>query len=255
MSYPNGVYASSDGRSVGDADSNNNRVSVWRKGGGQWRNQAIFGGEGSGPGQLRNPTRLTVAPAGQTAWVADTNKNRISVWMRDGSSWANHTTFGTQADYVLPTGMSVTDDGRTVLVADNRSHSVSEWRLVETAFRAKRCSSRPTGVGRLPEPGRRPATGRRATDVQPRGPRALSLPCVHSFGSRDGCRRRAMEYTEPTPEERQELLIRWRRAYTAFRDALSDMSDEELDELAREVTEEVDDAIRQEAIRLRRRAS
>ncbi|MFM9106029.1 MAG: hypothetical protein ACKOWF_04945 [Chloroflexota bacterium] len=71
----------------------------------------------------------------------------------------------------------------------------------------------------------------------------------------DQRRETPMEYTERTPEERQELLAQWRRAYEAFRAGLSDLTDEELDEIARQVTEEVDEKIRQEAIRLQRRAS
>ncbi|MGI9254507.1 MAG: hypothetical protein ACR2J8_12230, partial [Thermomicrobiales bacterium] len=89
FSYPNGLYVSGDGQTVAVADSANDRVSVGRKAGSGWENQAIFGSTGSGPDQFDNPTRIFIAADGLTAWVADTNNDRISVWVRNGQVWSN----------------------------------------------------------------------------------------------------------------------------------------------------------------------
>ena len=64
-----------------------------------------------------------------------------------------------------------------------------------------------------------------------------------------------MEYPDLTPEERQQLLDRWRSAFAEVRESLAGLTDDEIRKIQREVTEELDEITRQEALRLRRQAS
>ena len=61
---------------------------------GPWRPQTTFGTRGTGPNQLRGPFGVAVSADGQTAWVADTNNDRIAVWTKTGGNWTPQTTFG-----------------------------------------------------------------------------------------------------------------------------------------------------------------
>jgi hypothetical protein len=133
FTLPNGVAVTPDGQTVWVADALNQRISVWGKSGGTWDHLTNFGSNGGGADQLRFPRGVAVAADGQTAWVADTNNQRISVWTKAGSSWSHLTNFGSTgsgADQLdFPFGVAATPDGQTVWVADSNNNRISVWGL------------------------------------------------------------------------------------------------------------------------------
>ena len=131
FSIPFGVAVAADGQTAWVADTGNHRIAVWTKSGGSWVNQTTFGSHGSGASQFDLPDGVAVAADGQTAWIADRDNHRISVWTKSGGSWANQTTFGSQGSGVsqfdLPFGVAVAADGQTAWVADEGNHRISVW--------------------------------------------------------------------------------------------------------------------------------
>ena len=77
---PIGVAVASDEQTVWVADVGNSRISVWTKSGSTWSNETTFGSDGGGPSNLGHPVGVAVSSDGQTAWVADTNNFRVSIW-------------------------------------------------------------------------------------------------------------------------------------------------------------------------------
>ncbi|MCA9877299.1 MAG: hypothetical protein KC442_05945 [Thermomicrobiales bacterium] len=80
---PKGVAVSADGLKVWVADYWNYRISVWTRpsaGSADWTSQTTFGTNGTGANQFKEPMGVAVPANGLTAWVADLNNHRISVW-------------------------------------------------------------------------------------------------------------------------------------------------------------------------------
>jgi sugar lactone lactonase YvrE len=82
---PSAVFVSADGLTAWVTELLNNRVSVWKRpntttDATAWTNQTTFGGDGSSPSQFYDPSGIFVSANGLTAWVADLDNNRISVW-------------------------------------------------------------------------------------------------------------------------------------------------------------------------------
>ncbi|MFM9107355.1 MAG: hypothetical protein ACKOWF_11735 [Chloroflexota bacterium] len=106
---------------------------------GPWTNVATFGSEGTGASQFRNPYGVALSTDGLTAFVADTNNSRISVWTRPNASstaWTNQTTFGepgaAPSQFVAPPGIALHPDqqqnGLVVAVADYYSFAIKFWK-------------------------------------------------------------------------------------------------------------------------------
>jgi DNA-binding beta-propeller fold protein YncE len=129
--FPGGVGVGNNGRTVWVADTFNNRVSVWKKIRSRWVNLTTFGSQGSGPGQLSLPGDVAVSADGKTAWVADSDNDRISVWTESGGVWSNQTTFGSsgsgRGQLNQPESLDVSSDGRTVWVSDFHNNRISVW--------------------------------------------------------------------------------------------------------------------------------
>ncbi len=99
-----------------------------------WTDRAQFGSAGTGDGNLNFPASVTVSANGRTAWVADTENHRISVWTRPTSTsteWSHSVNFGSagtgDANFNYPWGVTVSVDGRTIWVADKDNHRISVW--------------------------------------------------------------------------------------------------------------------------------
>jgi DNA-binding beta-propeller fold protein YncE len=80
---PLGVAVSPDGLTAWIADYSNNRISVWTRESvdGNWTSHTTFGNFGTDADRFRRPTGVAVSTDGLTAWVADPENNRISVWV------------------------------------------------------------------------------------------------------------------------------------------------------------------------------
>jgi DNA-binding beta-propeller fold protein YncE len=131
---PRGVAVAPDAQTAWVADQFNHRVAVWtRTGPTAWANLTTFGsGPGSDANKFSSPLGVVVAPDGQTAWVADQNNHRFSVWTKTGpTTWANPTTFGSSGSdadkFSVPTAVAVSADGQTAWIADLGNHRVSVW--------------------------------------------------------------------------------------------------------------------------------
>jgi DNA-binding beta-propeller fold protein YncE len=136
---PRAVAISGDGLTVWVVDSYNDRISVWTRSDSSstnWTHQTTFGGYGAGPSQFYDPRGIAVSSDGLTAYVADTNNFRMSVWIRSGPSstdWANQTTFGIGSvgnasdQFRYPNGIVVSGDGLTAYVTDTGNDRVSVW--------------------------------------------------------------------------------------------------------------------------------
>ena len=136
FNQPFGVEVSADGQTVWVADRDNHRVSIWTKTGATtWTNLTTFGsGPGTGPSQFNLPSRVAVAPDGQTVWVADSQNDRVSVWTKTGATtWENQTTFGSvgtgASEFTNPMGVVAAPDGQTAWVADYGNDRISVWAL------------------------------------------------------------------------------------------------------------------------------
>jgi tripartite motif-containing protein 71 len=82
--------------------------------------EAVFGGEGDQPGQLRLPTDLSLSPDGEELWVVDSGNRRLSVFDTSGKFLRN---VAAQGELSRPHGVVVSADG-TVFVTDAGAHRV-----------------------------------------------------------------------------------------------------------------------------------
>lgn len=101
---------------------------------GVWADQTTFGSAGSGASQFWIPKGIALSQDSLTAWVADTENNRISVWTRPAASsteWTNQTTFGSNgsgSDQLGgPNSLAVSPDGLTAWVVDTGYDRISVW--------------------------------------------------------------------------------------------------------------------------------
>jgi DNA-binding beta-propeller fold protein YncE len=134
---PAGVAVSADSLTALVADKLNDRISVWTRNSGgrpKWTNQTAFGSDGSGRWELTFPEDVIVSRDGLTAWVADSDNDRISVWRRSNSKstdWAVEATFGSEGNgarqFRSPSGLAASGDGLTVWVADSNNSRISVW--------------------------------------------------------------------------------------------------------------------------------
>ncbi len=134
---PAGVFVSADTLTAWVADYYNNRIAIWTRPAASsttWSYSAQFGTYGSGDENFAFPYAVVVSPDGLTAWVADYNNNRISIWARpDATSkvWSYLAQFGAlgsgASEFTYPTGVAVSADSRTAWVMDQGNNRVSIW--------------------------------------------------------------------------------------------------------------------------------
>ena len=96
---PSGVAVASDELTAWVADTGNHRIAIWTRPNSSttWTPQTTFGSDGSGPSQFQDPTASRSRVMALTAWVADTDNNRIAIWTRPNASsttWTPQITFG-----------------------------------------------------------------------------------------------------------------------------------------------------------------
>jgi DNA-binding beta-propeller fold protein YncE len=127
--------AAPDGPVVVVADSENNRLSLFRVRDGTLMRHV--GSRGDSPGQFNNPDAVTVVPEGATgnneAWlvVADEGNHRVQILTRTGAVMRI-----LQGDAVLELsedlrGVTVCVATGEVLVADSLNNRVVSWRIVD----------------------------------------------------------------------------------------------------------------------------
>ncbi len=137
VAYPHCVFVSADTLTVWVADTENNRISIWTRpdaSSTSWSNQTTFGTKGSSNDQFENPSGIFVSADSLTAWVAESENNRISIWTRpdkNSTTWTNQTTFGTfgsnSDQFSYPYNLVVSADGLTAWVADRSNDRISIW--------------------------------------------------------------------------------------------------------------------------------
>ena len=91
-----------------------------------WNHQTNFGSFGFDPNEFLHPEGVAVTPNGQTAWVADSILEWVSVWTKSGATWTHAGTFG-EGPLNNPSGVEVANDGNTAWVADTLNDRVSVW--------------------------------------------------------------------------------------------------------------------------------
>ena len=134
---PVGVVISADGRTAWLADLLNQRISVWTRltsTSTEWSHSINFGSQGTGDTNFDFPYGVAVSADTLTAWVADSNNHRISVWTRPTSTltdWSHSTNFGSEGtsnpNFRSPHGVAVSANGRTAWVADSFNNRISVW--------------------------------------------------------------------------------------------------------------------------------
>ena len=109
---------SADGLTTLITDGTNNRVQVWTRANAcsvVFRWQSTFGTAGSGDGQIGGPIASAITGNGLTAFIAEADNNRVSVWTRTHHArpfiWS-----GIACDTPFPSGVAVTQSGRTLFV-------------------------------------------------------------------------------------------------------------------------------------------
>jgi DNA-binding beta-propeller fold protein YncE len=109
------------------ADSGNGRVIRYSgfTGMGKGLNESLFGGAGSGAGQFKMPTGISVAPTSGNIWIADTQNNRVQRCTPDGSTCTVFTQPVSGTPFKVPWGVSVGPDGN-IWVADSGNDRIVE---------------------------------------------------------------------------------------------------------------------------------
>lgn len=156
LNFPTGAAISTDGQTALVADRRNSRIAVWSKATGRWQFQTSFGKLGSGPNEFSHPTGVALSENGQTAWVADSDNARISVWGRSGDAWTPQFTFGSRGSasgqLQDPSGVAVWKDDQTVWVTDRGNQRVAVWLKDGSTWRAIEFGSEGSGLDHFRDP-------------------------------------------------------------------------------------------------------
>lgn len=78
--YPTDVAVGRNGQTCLVSDSDNHRVSVWRKKHGGWQHVGMFGLPGAGPEKFGITTGISVTNNGRDVLVVDQTNSRVSQW-------------------------------------------------------------------------------------------------------------------------------------------------------------------------------
>ena len=94
----------------------------------------MFGTYGSGDTNLYTPNGVAVAGDGLSAWVADTDNNRIVIWTRpnvSSTTWSFSAKFGTSGsgdtNFNKPRNVAISSDQLTAWIVDTGNNRVSIW--------------------------------------------------------------------------------------------------------------------------------
>lgn len=125
---PYGI-AASNGDMVYVADTNNQRMQVFRNKGTFVRMWGSGGPGSNGQGQFHKPTGIAVSPDGAFVYVADTNNHRIQVFRSDGTFVRTWGSYGQgQGQFYSPNGIAVSSDGDMLYVSDSSNHRIQVFR-------------------------------------------------------------------------------------------------------------------------------
>ncbi|MGI9252204.1 MAG: NHL repeat-containing protein [Thermomicrobiales bacterium] len=129
---PLGLAPSSDGQSLLIADADLDAITVWVKVAGAWQPDVRFGAEGAGADKFAAPQDVALTADALTAFIADRDNNRVSIWTKSGATWSPSATFGTAGSasdqLSLPGGIAVSGDGLTAYVVDTGNNRVAIWK-------------------------------------------------------------------------------------------------------------------------------
>jgi DNA-binding beta-propeller fold protein YncE len=117
------------------ADSSNNRIQRFSiDAGGRGSFVASYGSTGSGAGQFKTPTGVSVAPDG-TIWVADTINGRVQKRHPATGQWTVYPKPAGGTRFVVPWGVTVAPDG-TIWVADSGKDRIVQMQANGTQIMA-----------------------------------------------------------------------------------------------------------------------
>jgi DNA-binding beta-propeller fold protein YncE len=143
FTIPRGVFVSADALTAWIADTGNSRIAIWTRpntASTTWSSSAQFGSQGTGNDNFSSPFGVSVSADSLTAWIADMNNNRISIWTRPNTSsttWSYSTQFGTSGsgndNFTNPAGVFVSSDTLTAWVADAGNNRIAIWTRPDTA--------------------------------------------------------------------------------------------------------------------------
>lgn len=138
---PYGVAVSPDGLTVWVADTSNSRIVIWTRPDSNsttWSYNARFGTRGTGDAQFRTPTGVAISPDTLTAWVADPNNDRITIWTRQtgtSTEWTYSAKFGTigsgNTNLAGASDVAISADTLTAWVADQSNSRIVVWSRVD----------------------------------------------------------------------------------------------------------------------------
>ncbi|MFT4038869.1 MAG: NHL repeat-containing protein [Thermomicrobiales bacterium] len=141
MIYPYGVAVTPDGLQVAVADANNNRIAIWTRATatGTFTAQTTFGGgpPSADANRFNQPRKVTFSSDARTAYIADPQNSRVSIWSRTTASstdWQNQTIIGAgvgtgPANLTAPQDVAVSPDGQTLVIADTTNDRISVWSM------------------------------------------------------------------------------------------------------------------------------
>jgi len=130
---PNCVSTSADGLTALVSEPRSHRIAVWTRpdaGSSSWTRQTTFGSAGQETAEFNSPLGVAMSDDARTAYIADSNNFRISIWTRPSNtdtSWSPLATFGADADLGNPYDVVVSSDGLTAWVAEIVNHRISVW--------------------------------------------------------------------------------------------------------------------------------
>lgn len=135
---PNCVSTSADGLTALVSEPGSHRIAVWTRpiaGGSSWTRQTTFGSAGQETSEFNSPLGVAMSDDARTAYIADSNNSRISIWTRPSNtdtSWSPLATFGADADLGNPYDVVVSSDELTAWVAEIVNHRISVWTRLDS---------------------------------------------------------------------------------------------------------------------------
>lgn len=133
LDRPQALTLTPDGRELLVVDAGNHRINVYDREG---RLRRHIGTAGSGPGQLKYPYDIAMAPDG-SLYVAEFGNHRVSRFAADGSFLGLLGRPGTESgEFASPWGVALGPDG-TLAIADTNNQRLQIVRRPDRSFQAE----------------------------------------------------------------------------------------------------------------------